>query len=355
MADYGDGSVGRSARRDKIVPAKGRAPQNVIGGWALAGFALSCGWALYASILAMRPVDVVTAPTVTVLVAKPAAPTSVAVSRKPAALTEPDIFSAPQIDTAMFGADALGLPAGVYSQIVPLASTLQRTPAPQRVASIPMPAPRPAEAERRAPARTVAAPAPRSGFALASTGSIPVVGTVFEKIFGKPERPKNALAYAPADGGVPSESLRKSLDRLAPVDGTTAVYDITAQIVYMPDGTQLEAHSGLGPKMDDPRYVHVRMHGATPPHTYDLTPREALFHGVEAIRMTPVGGASAIHGRTGILAHSYMLGPNGQSNGCVSFKDYGAFLRAFKAGKVTRMVVVERGGRATMLAENTAN
>ena len=50
-----------------------------------------------------------------------------------------------------------------------------------------------------------------------------------------------------------------------------------------------------------------------------------------------------------------MLGPNGQSNGCVSFKDYGAFLRAFKAGKVTRMVVVARGGRATMLAENTAN
>jgi hypothetical protein len=82
------------------------------------------------------------------------------------------------------------------------------------------------------------------------------------------------------------------------------------------------------------------MHGVTPPHVYDLAPREALFHGVEALRMHPVGGAQAIYGRAGILTHSYLLGPNGDSNGCVSFKDYDAFLRAYKAGKVRRMVVV---------------
>jgi hypothetical protein len=56
--------------------------------------------------------------------------------------------------------------------------------------------------------------------------------------------------------------------------------------------------------------------------------------------MHPVGGAEAIHGRAGLLTHSYLLGPNGQSNGCVSFKDYDAFLRAYKDGKVKRMVVV---------------
>ena len=39
------------------------------------------------------------------------------------------------------------------------------------------------------------------------------------------------------------------------------------------------------------------------------------------------GGEGAIHGRTGLLAHTYMLGPNGDSNGCVSFRDYDAFLR----------------------------
>jgi hypothetical protein len=82
------------------------------------------------------------------------------------------------------------------------------------------------------------------------------------------------------------------------------------------------------------------MHGATPPHVYDLTPREALFHGVEALRMHPVGGAQAIHGRTGLLTHTYLLGPNGDSNGCISFKDYDTFLRAYKAGKVKRIVVV---------------
>jgi hypothetical protein len=27
-----------------------------------------------------------------------------------------------------------------------------------------------------------------------------------------------------------------------------------------------------------------------------------------------------VFGRAGLLAHSFMLGPNGDSNGCVSFK-----------------------------------
>jgi hypothetical protein len=37
-----------------------------------------------------------------------------------------------------------------------------------------------------------------------------------------------------------------------------------------------------------------------------------------------------------------MLGPSGQSNGCVSFKDYDAFLDAFKAGKINRLAVIAR-------------
>ena len=69
------------------------------------------------------------------------------------------------------------------------------------------------------------------------------------------------------------------------------------------------------------------MHGVTPPHIYELTPREALFHGVPALRLNPIGGEDTIYGRSGLLAHTYMLGPNGDSNGCVSFKDYNAFLQ----------------------------
>ena len=84
------------------------------------------------------------------------------------------------------------------------------------------------------------------------------------------------------------------------------------------------------------------MRGVTPPHLYDLKPRESLFHGVAALRLNPVGGDEAIFGRTGLLAHTYMLGPNGDSNGCVSFKDYNAFLQAYRNGEVKRLAVVTR-------------
>jgi hypothetical protein len=124
-------------------------------------------------------------------------------------------------------------------------------------------------------------------------------------------------------------------------DGRTAIYDITARVVYLPGGRRLEAHSGLGSFMDNPRHVHLRMRGATPPNVYNLTLREQLFHGVRAIRLNPVD-RSRMHGRDGILAHTYMLGANGQSNGCVSFSNYPEFLNAYLRGEVTRLAVVER-------------
>ncbi|MBV8593120.1 MAG: DUF2778 domain-containing protein [Caulobacteraceae bacterium] len=119
------------------------------------------------------------------------------------------------------------------------------------------------------------------------------------------------------------------------------MYDIAGHTVRLPDGTKLEAHSGLGDLIDDPRYVNEPDRGATPPHLYDLTPRESLFHGVQALRLTPVGPGD-VFGRSGLLAHPYMLGPRGDSNGCVSFKDYDAFLRAYTNGEVKRLAVVAR-------------
>ena len=130
---------------------------------------------------------------------------------------------------------------------------------------------------------------------------------------------------------------------LRDVDSKTAVYDISANTVYMPDGTRLEAHSGLGKYRDDPDAVHRKSRGPTPPNVYDLKMRESLFHGVRAIRLNPTPG-STMYGRDGILAHRYMHGPNGQSQGCVTFKDYNKFLQAFLRGDVTRMVVVRRLG-----------
>ena len=130
----------------------------------------------------------------------------------------------------------------------------------------------------------------------------------------------------------------------APISGYdhyTAVYDISNRVVYLPDGTKLEAHSGLGQALDNPRFVAERAIGPTPPHVYDLTLRESLFHGVQAIRLNPVG-EGGIYGRAGLLAHPFMLGPNGDSNGCVSFKDYDAFLRAYQNGQVKKLAVVAK-------------
>ena len=110
-----------------------------------------------------------------------------------------------------------------------------------------------------------------------------------EKLWGK-QPSYGLLSYASADvsatGSLP-KLQNPMLGGSAPYDRSTAVYDISARKVYLPDGTVLEAHSGLGAKKDDVRYAHVRMQGVTPPHIYDLTPREALFHGVPALRLTP--------------------------------------------------------------------
>jgi hypothetical protein len=53
-----------------------------------------------------------------------------------------------------------------------------------------------------------------------------------------------------------------------------------------------------------------------------------------------------------MLAHSYMLGPSGQSNGCVSFRNYPVFLNAFLKGEVDRLVVVEDLATATAAKTN---
>jgi hypothetical protein len=178
---------------------------------------------------------------------------------------------------------------------------------------------------------------------------------IFQRLFGQQVRSGPADGYAAPDGGaagVATDAGRATTGRASGwsvfakstpsgYDQWTAVYDISARTVFMPDGTRLEAHSGLGDRLDDPRYVNERGRGATPPHLYALAPREDLFHGVAALRLDPVGGGD-VFGRAGLLAHSYMLGPNGDSNGCVSFKDYDAFLRAYQQGQVKRLAVVAR-------------
>lgn len=259
-------------------------------------------------------------------------------------------------------ADGVPLPPERPAELSAPQQTAQVTPqvAPQVFVDAPLPPARPEGlgVNGRVAARAPEAPAPR----MATRETTVVPGTAapqepsfFDRLFGRAETPqpeqqysrrqgRRALAYAaqePATGssffGGASSVLQNASPNISE-DRYTAVYDISAQTVFLPDGTRLEAHSGLRESRDDPRSVHLRMRGSTPPNVYELTPREQLFHGVQALRLNPVAGHT--YGRNGLLAHTYMLGPNGDSNGCVSFRDYHAFLRAYQNGQIRRLAVV---------------
>ena len=224
---------------------------------------------------------------------------------------------------------------------------LPATDIPAVVASVPLPIPRPS-----APASPVQAPAARGpvragGRQIAQNRPVAAPAdhrSFFEKVFGmlqQPQPPGPVLAYAAPEDSVFANARRLTSGPVTAPDRWTAVYDISAHTVTLPDGTRLEAHSGLGGLLDDPRHVDEPNRGATPPHIYDLEPRAQLFHGVQALRLNPVGGGG-MFGRNGLLAHTYMLGPNGDSNGCVSFRNYNAFLQAYANGAVRRLLVVAR-------------
>jgi hypothetical protein len=363
---YYDGAAYSAGSPRKAVP------QNILGAAGLASIALACAWTLYANVSGGNP-ELVTAslpPAASIrsvgstdriaaayeaLREMPAPRSEQATTEVRAAVNVRVEDPAVRARTALlYGPRFLGPPPGTFRLPEPA------QPAPRNVASlpaqtgpailplspqvaevVPIPAPRPAELRQL----QVAASPSRREVALASAAlepePKPKKPSIFEKLFGRPADGLQ-LAFAAPDGGVTSDGESLTLGRMPRYDQFTAVYDISARTVYLPDGTKLEAHSGLGKMMDDPRYADRKMRGVTPPHTYDLSLRERPFHGVEAIRLKPVGGEDKIYGRTGLLAHTYMLGPNGDSNGCVSFRNYSAFLRAYKSGQIKRLAVVAK-------------
>ena len=62
--------------------------------------------------------------------------------------------------------------------------------------------------------------------------------------------------------------------------------------------------------------------------------------------ITAIGGPDAVYGRVGLLAHTFMLGPSGASNDCVSFRDYNRFLDSYLRGEIRQLVVVAGSGGA---------
>jgi hypothetical protein len=237
-------------------------------------------------------------------------------------------FSTPSLDRAASVADIRVLQAREQLARQMMLSqdwraALEEPASPSSTTSVPLPRARPSDARLEAASR--AAPGDAQGDQR----------TLLQKLSD----------FFPGRVTLASLTLGDGLFRSGPdlaslgYDSFTAVYDISAQAVYLPNGAKLEAHSGLGSRMDKVDSVSERMVGATPPGTYELKPREKLFHGVQALRMTPVDSESTL-GRTGLLVHSYMLGPNGDSNGCVSIRNYERFLKAYSDGEITRLVVV---------------
>jgi hypothetical protein len=175
--------------------------------------------------------------------------------------------------------------------------------------------------------------------------SVKGIAREIAKEITKPQPKQKLAALSPAEIGIKPPQQEEAPPK-------TAYYDITAKIVYMPNGERLEAHSGLGRYMDDPSHFKLKMRGVTPPNTYRLRERERLFHGVRAILLIPED-EKAMFGRDGILAHTYMLGSSGQSNGCVSLKYYDKFLQAFLRGEVERLVVVVKMDKPPVFARRT--
>lgn len=163
-----------------------------------------------------------------------------------------------------------------------------------------------------------------------------------------PEKPKkktllNMLAYAKPENPITTDDgaggIFNRKNNLPGPGSRIAVYVIEDAVVHMPNGEKLRAHSGRGHMRDKPKYVHVKNQGPTPPNVYKLRMREARFHGIEAIRMNPVGDAK-MYNRDGFLTHTYLLRRRGDSSGCVVFEDYNRFLNAYKRGNVHTLIVV---------------
>ncbi|XIA63823.1 tlde1 domain-containing protein [Bradyrhizobium sp. TZ2] len=381
---YGPAAHNRRKSSRKVIP------QYLLGSVAVAGLVLGCAWTVYTNVLgasiyplvnsAAFEAPVVTSSSSTVVADRPVRPafneTFASLPDRRPLISTPDAVSASIMFNERFAAASPQgePPRPVEATRLADASTLEapkaietpklaQTPKPKAVqVALNVPSPKQADAKpldakpldakpldakpaAKSPGTSVGDMAQRAKAAVMSIAS-GERQTMVEKLWGKPSQ-NSLLSYASADASVTgsiieTRSQNPMLGGAPPYDRQTAVYDIAAKTVYLPDGTRLEAHSGLGSKMDNVRYAHVRMQGVTPPHIYELKPREALFHGVPALRLTPIGGEDKIFGRDGLLAHTYMLGPSGQSNGCVSFKDYYAFLDAYRNKGIRRLAVLAK-------------
>jgi hypothetical protein len=158
-----------------------------------------------------------------------------------------------------------GWRASLLEQPAPAAQPAPAEEPATKAALVPLPKSRPVVADNDAPAN-----APTSTVAAATPVAASEDRTLFQKLSDLiPGRIR--LASLAPDGGLLA-GRGPNLTALG-YDNFTAVYDISAHAVYLPNGSKLEAHSGYGRLMDDPDHVSEHMVGATPPNVYELKPR----------------------------------------------------------------------------------
>ncbi|MBB4953926.1 hypothetical protein H4S14_001986 [Agrobacterium vitis] len=234
---------------------------------------------------------------------------------------------------------AQGLPAQlqpVAASQIAASSAAPAPPPPVQVAMLPDSGPAPVMRPREDPFVKVLADKQ------VAAGDKPAAKTIPLKQAPEKTAPKTLMAYARSEDVMDGDDSPSIFSRRASLPGRgsgIAVYDISAATVYMPSGEKLRAHSGRGENRDNPRSAPIKNRGVTPPNIYRLTMRESLFHGVEALRMTPVGGNN-MYGRDGFLTHTFLLRVRGDSSGCVVFEQYPRFLNAYKRGEVKTLIVV---------------
>jgi hypothetical protein len=351
-AAYDDPRLVVSAAIPQILRLPAAIPQQILGAAALTCIAFTCAWALCGNLGGSAVGN--NGPTrsdrlpfadsredkLTIASLRGSEPSDVDLAdfdSRFAAAFPPGVYlgSTPFADDAQVAA----LPEAPFAPTLGRrVATTTRSPVPRGFAPRWRPGRKPSLPEIEQQTEAIAeAPAARPSLFQRIFGRLSPSSSIFEKLYG-PAPSKVTLAYAGPEDAADTGGASVTTGLF---DRQTAVYDISTHTVYLPDGRALEAHSGYGSLLDNPHSAAARDRGVTPPDIYDLQPRGRLFHGVQALRLLPED-QSKVFGRSGLLAHTYMLGPSGQSNGCVSFKDYDAFLQAYEDHEITRLAVVSR-------------
>ena len=218
----------------------------------------------------------------------------------------------------------------------------------QSVTNAPVPPRRPAEL-RLSAIQTAPQAALRRPVAANTTSAVaPAVSdnrSLIEKMFDQrpasgPQASGPALAYAVPEGGVTGIARSVISGGQSGYNRRTAIYDISAHTVYLPNGAT--AGGAFGSRRRD-RTIRAscmkECAGRRHQMFTSLLRANSFFMGFKRCVSNP--SARAIFSDAPDFWRILICScANGASNGCVSFKNYDAFLQAYQNGEIKHLAVV---------------